>query len=170
MRILSLLSLSAFLLTCCGCGGGGNVPAELRNLVPASVTVMNGTQPMMDVQVILLAKAGQGAYACTGITGNDGVATIQSSRGSYTGNGVPEGTYSVVLSKSIDVPDDLVAQESDQNLPPAAQAEKSRKLDEFLNKNRVVPVVLSSAGTSPIELVIAKGQDATVSIDVAKHR
>ena len=170
MRILSLLSLSVFLLSCCGCGGGGNVPAELRNLCPASVTVMNGDQPMADVQVILLAKAGQGAHACTGVTGNDGVAKIQASRGSYTGKGVPAGTYSVVLSESIDVPENLIAQESDQNLPPAAQAEKSRKLDEFLSKNRVVPVVLSTATTSPIELVVAKGQDATVMIDVAKHR
>ena len=170
MRISLLLLLSTFLLTYCGCGGGAKVPEELRNLVPASVTVMNGDQPMAGIQIILLAKGSQGAFACNGITDAKGMAQICSSRSSYTRKGVPVGTYSVVLSESIDVPENLVSQESDQALPPAAQAEKARKLDEFLNKNRTVPTILSSAATSPIALEVAKGQEATVTIDVATHR
>jgi len=166
MRTFTILSLSTFLLFC-GCGT--QVPDELRNLVPTTVTVMNGEQPMANIRVTLLAKSSQGAYACNGITGNDGAAQIQSSRAAYVGNGVPAGTYSIVLSEPIEVPADLEPQEEDQNLSPAAQAEKTRKLNEFLNKNRVVPSALTVAGTSPIELIVEKSE-ATLNIDVSKHR
>jgi len=167
MRIFSLLSLSAFLLICCGCA---DVPEELRNLIPVSVTVKNGDQPVAGIQIILLAKASQGAFACNGVTDANGMTQIQSSRGSFTGKGVPAGTYTVVLSEPIEVPEDLLSQESDQDLSPAAQAEKARKLDEFLKKNQVVPTVLTIATTSPVEVTVAKGQNATVEIDVTKHR
>ena len=125
---------------------------------------------MAGIHVILTGKTGQGAYACNGITDDKGVTRIRSTRGSFTRKGAPPGTYAVVLSEPIEVPADLLSQESDRDLPSAAQAEKKRKLDKFLSENQVVPAILMTASTSPIELVVAKGQDATVSIDVAKHR
>ena len=169
MRTFSLLLFSAFLLTYCGCSGvGGQVPTELRNLVPASVTVTNGDQPMAGIQVVLLTKTG-GAYACNGVTDVNGMAQIQSSRSSYTRKGAPAGTYTVVLSESIEVPENLLSQESDQDLPPAAQAEKARKLEEFLSKNQVVPSALTT-GASPIELVVAERTGATLTVDVTQYK
>jgi len=168
MRILIFISLSACLLICCGCGGT-QVPEELRDLYPATVTVMDGDQPMAGILVTLFAKSGHGAYACNGVTDGKGAAQIQSSRGSYTGKGVPAGTYSVVLSENIVLPADLEPQTSDEDLSPTAQAEKERKRNEFVSKNRLVPSVLTTA-SSPTELVVAKGKNATVEIDVAKHR
>jgi hypothetical protein len=109
-------------------------------------------------------------YACNGITDDKGVTQIQSTRGSFTRKGAPSGTYVVVLSEPIEVPAELLSQESDQDLPPAAQAEKVRKLDEFLKKNRIVPVVLMTASTSPVDLEVASGQHANVIIDVTKYR
>ena len=168
MRLLSLLPLSVFLLSCCGCGDAVKAPAELKNLVPVSITVKNGDLPMGDIQVILFAKSG-GAFACNGVTGNNGVANIQSSRSSYTGNGVPPGTYTVVLSEPIEIPEELISQESDQNLPPAAQAEKSRKLNEFLSKNQIVPSALTTSA-SPIELTVANKTKATLTVDITQYK
>ena len=168
MRIVILISLSTFLLSCCGCGT--QVPEELRNLYPVTVTVMNGKQPMAGVLVTLSAKGGQGAYACNGVTGNDGVALIRSTRGSYTGSGVPAGTYAVVLNETIELPADLEPQETDQDLPSAVLAKKERELAEFLSKNRSVPSTLTTAGASPIEVVVAKGQNAIVAVDISEHR
>jgi len=124
---------------------------------------------MADIQVTLFAKAAQGAFACNGVTDANGTVQIKSSRGSYTGKGAPVGTYTVVLSEPIEVPEDLLSQESDQDLPPAAQAEKARKLDEFLKKNQLVPTVLTTVA-SPVEVTVVAKQNATVEIDVAKHR
>ena len=132
---------------------------------------MDGDRPVEGILVTLSAKGGQGAYACNGVADNKGVAQILSSRSSYTGKGVPVGTYAVVLSETIELPPELEPQENDQNLPMAAQIAKDRKIEAFLRSaKRSVPVVLTTAGTSPIELEVAKGQLATVIIDVAKHR
>ena len=170
MRILTLVSLSTFLVICCGCNNT-NVPAELRNLYPASVTVMDGDRPVAGILVTLSAKGGQGAFACNGVADDNGVAQILSSRSSYTGKGAPAGMYAVVLSETIELPPELEPQESDQDLPMAAQVAKDRKVEAFLRSaERSVPAVLTSASTSPIELEVAKGQNATVIIDVAKHR
>ena len=167
MRILSLFTLSAFLLSCCGCGGA-KLPDELRNLSPVSITVKNGDQPMPGIQIVLFAKSG-GAFSCTGVTSSDGVAQIQTSRGSHTGKGAPAGTYSVSLSESIELPLELVSQESDQDLPPAAQAEKSRKMEEFLNKNRKVPAALTTP-SSPVEVTVADKTGATLAVDIAQYK
>jgi hypothetical protein len=157
-------------LACCGCGGT-QVPEEIKNLCPASVTVMDGDQPVKGILVTLSAKGGQGAFACNGVADDKGVAQIRSTRGSHTGKGAPEGTYAVVLSETIVLPSELEPQESDQDLSEAAQAAKNRKVEAFLRTvKRSVPVVLTATGTSPVELVVAKGQSATIVIDVAKHR
>ena len=169
MRFFTFISLSAFLLISCGCGGGVKAPEDLRNLCPVLITVKNGDQPMTGIQVVLLAKAGRGAYACTGVTGNDGVALIRSSRSSYTGKGAPAGTYAVVLSEPIDIPQELISQEADQDLPPAAQAEKSRKLKEYLSKNQLVPSVLTSVA-SPVELAVAEKTGATLTVDITQYK
>ena len=169
MRILMLISLSAFLLTCCGCGGP-KIPDELRNLVPVSVTVMNGTQPMAGMMVTLSAKSGQGAYAVNGVTNTAGTEQIQTSRSSFTKKGAPAGTYSVVLAETIVLPAELEPQETDQDLPRAAQAEKSRKVEEFLRKNRLVPSALTTSGSSPVEVVVAQGQNVTLTIDITEYR
>ena len=170
MRILILISLSAFLLIYGGCSNT-KVPEELRNLYPASVTVLDGDRPVTGILVTLSAKGSQGAFACNGVANDNGVALIRSSRSSYTGKGAPTGTYAVVLSETIELPPELEPQESDQNLPMAAQVAKDRKVEAFLRTaKRLVPVILTTARTSPIEITVAKGQNATVEIDVAKHR
>ena len=157
-------------MTCCGCGGT-NVPEELRNLYPASVTVMDGGQPVAGILVTLSAKSSQGTFACNGVADDKGVARIQSTRGSYTRKGAPTGTYAVVLSETIELPPELEPQESDQDLPVAARLAKDRKAEEFIRSaERSVPVALTTSGTSPIELVVAKGQNATITVDVAAHR
>jgi len=125
---------------------------------------------MAGIQVTLFAKGAQGAYACNGVTDASGVAQIQTTRGSHTRKGVPAGTYSVVLSESIEIPAELLSQEADQDLPPAAQAEKARRLDEFLSKNRMIPAALTVATTSPVEVLVGGGQEATIVVDVAEHR
>lgn len=168
MRSFTLLSLSALLLTCFGCGSG--IPDELRNLVPVTITVTNGSTPIPGILVRLSAKGGQGAYAVNAVTNESGTAEIQSSRSSFSGKGAPAGTYAVVLVENVSLPAELEPLETDQDLPPAQQAAKERKREIFLRKNQTLPPVLTASGTSPLELVVAQGQDATLAVDVAVHR
>ena len=170
MRIcaLSMFLLVTGLLLCAGCKRG-NVPEELKNLVPVTVTVTDGSQPLQGVTVRLGSKNPQGLFASVGITDANGVAQIESTRSSYTGKGAPAGTYSVVVSKPVDIPEDLQPQEEDQDDPAAAMA-KQAKRDAFLKQNQAIPVVLTQSATSPIELTVAEKTGATTEIDISKFR
>jgi hypothetical protein len=158
------MSLSAFLLACCGCGT--NVPDDLRNLVPVTITVTDGSQPVLGIQVTLISRSGSNLFACNGITDASGVAMIQSSRSTFVGKGAPAGTYTVVLLQHFDLPPELESLESDS---AAVQRDKERKREEFYRQNRVVPEPLASTATSPVELVVEKPRTA-IEIDISKYR
>ena len=164
MRTSTLLSLSTFLLTCCGCGT--QAPDDLRNLVPVTVTVTDSGQPVSGIQVMLNSKSGSNLFACNGMTNTSGMAMIESSRSTFTGKGAPVGTYTVVLLEHFDLPPDLESHDGDSS---AVQAAKERKREEFYRQNRVIPIPLTSSATSPVELVVDKPR-AAVEIDISKHR
>ena len=153
---------------CAGCHQT-KVPEGLQNLVPVTITVTDGSQPLEKVSVRLSSKGSQGAFACVGVTDAKGVATIQSTSGSYTGKGVPSGTYTVVLIDSVEIPEDLQPREEDQDNPTAAAAKKA-KLDEFLAKNQSIPKSLSTTAGNPVELTVADGKGESLAVDVSQYR
>ena len=166
--LLTMLLLVSALWFCVGCNQA-KAPEELKNLVPVTVTVTDGSQPVENVAVRLSAKGSQGAFACVGTTDAKGVAVIQSAKGSYTGKGVPSGTYTVVLVDSVEIPEDLQPQEEDQDNPATAAA-KQAKRDAFLKQNNVIPDKLTQSTSSPVELTVAEKTGATTEIDIAKYR
>ena len=168
MRILISIFLLVSVLLFAGCDGA-NTPAELKNLVPVTITVTDGSQPLEGVSVALNCKSETtGFFVCNGITDATGVTKIQTTRSSHTRKGAPVGTYSVVLVKSVEIPEELQPREEDQNNPVAAAA-KQTKRDAFLKENQAIPLALTQA-TSPIELTVAEKSGATAEIDIAKYR
>ena len=169
MRTLltTLLFVSALWL-CVGCNQT-KAPDALKNLVPVTITVTDGSNPVEKVSVRFSGKGSQGAFACVGTTDAKGVATIQSTSGSYTGKGVPAGTYSVVLIGSVGIPEDLQPREEDQDNPAAAAA-KQAKRDEFLAKNQLVPKSLTTAAETKIELTVVEGKGESLTIDLSQYR
>ena len=153
---------------CVGCNQA-KAPDALKNLVPVTITVTDGSKPVEKVSIRLSGKGSQGAFACVGVTDAKGVATIQSTSGSYTGKGVPSGTYSVVLIESVEIPEDLQPQEEDQNNPAVAAA-KQAKRDEFLAKNQLIPKSLTTAAETTIELTVAEGKGESLAIDLSQYR
>ena len=169
MRMIFSLLLISGLLICAGCDGG-NTPEELKNLVPVTITVTDGAQPVEGVAVSLSSKSEvKGFFVCTGITDAKGVAKIESTRSSHTRKGAPTGTYSVVLVKTVEIPEDLQPREEDQSNPSAAAA-KQTKRDAFLKQNNVIPDKLTQSASSPIELTVVEKSGATTEIDIAKYR
>jgi hypothetical protein len=163
--LVSLLWLPIFI----GCNNV-TIPDELKNLCPVTITVTENHQPVEGVTVRLVSKEPRGVFASNGITDVKGIAKLQSSRGSYTGNGVPAGTYSVVLLKTVDFPEDLMPVEADQNLSQSALAKKQVKQEEFLDKNRVIPKILESSSSSPVELIVTEKTGVTLEIDLSKYK
>ena len=167
--LLMVFSFVSGMLICAGCNQV-KAPEELKNLVPVTVTVMDGSQPVEGVAVRLSGKNSQGAFACVGVTDAKGAAVMKSTSGSYTGKGVPAGTYSTVLVKTVELPPDLEPQEEDQNLPPTEAATKQAKRNEFLEKNQVIPKSLTVSSSSPIELTVAAGKGESLTVDLSQHR
>ena len=170
MRILlSTIILVSALCSCVGCGGT-KLPEELKNLAPVTVTVTDGSQPLKGIAVALNSKGNaSGFFVCSGSTDNQGVAKIVSTRSSYTGKGVPAGTYSIVLVKSVEIPEELQPKEEEQDNPAAAAARQA-KLNAFLKERQAIPAMLTQAASSPIELTVEVKTGATIEIDIAKYR
>jgi hypothetical protein len=162
---VSLLSLPIYI----GCNTV-TVPDELKNLCPVTITVIDGNQPVEGVTVRLSSKEPRGVFVCNGITNVKGIATLQSTRGSYTGSGVPVGTYAVVLLKRADYPEDLMPIETDQNLSPSVLAEKQAKQEEFLEKNRIIPKILENNNSSPIDIIVTENTGVTMEIDLSRYK
>ncbi|MDR3198120.1 MAG: hypothetical protein LBU34_09665 [Planctomycetaceae bacterium] len=158
-----------WLTICIGCNKV-TVPDELKNLCPVTIAVIDGHQPVEGVTVRLVSKEPRGVFASNGITDSKGIAKLRSSRGSYTGNGVPAGIYSVVLLKTVDFTEELMPTEADQNLSPSALAKKQSKQEEFLEKNRIIPKILEASNSSPIEITVTNKTDVTMEIDLSKYK
>ena len=168
MRIFTtLLLFVSGLLICPGCNRT-KAPEELKTLYPVTITVMDGSQPVPGVDVRLSSKGPQGAYACSAMTNTGGVAKIQSTRSTYTGNGAPPGTYSVVLLKSVKLPPELEPQDEDQDNPVAASANRAKRA-AYLKQNQAIPQVLAHSN-SPVELTVADQSGATAEIDISQYR
>jgi len=155
-----LLSLALF----CSCGGVKK-PEGFPDLVkPVTVKIHKSGVPVSNVTVNLYSKGSSLDFLVTGVTGSDGVATIQTSRGPYVQSGVPTGKYLVQLTEVIMV--DIA--------PPAMDATDremaawQKEFDEKADLVRSFPKVLNSVGNSPLEMDVASAPVA-VEFDVSKY-
>jgi len=164
--IISVLLISLLLVGC----SNNRLPKEPKNLHPVTITVMNGEQPVGGVAVTLSVRNSQGAFACTGLTDSQGVAKIRSLRNSYTVRGVPTGTYRVALDKLPELPVELMPHETDEELPPKDAATKEFQRKIYFEENQLIPVVLTSPDSTPIELTVSENEETAFHIDISKYQ
>ena len=88
-----LLLLSGFMLVT-GCGKP--LPPDMPKLYPARLTLTQDGKPFEGVMVIANNKDAASHYSSGGISDANGVVVLRT-HGKYSG--VPEGTYSLALSK-----------------------------------------------------------------------
>jgi hypothetical protein len=163
--IISVLLISLSLVGC----NNNRLPKKPKNLHPVTITVMNGEQPVEGVAVTLSGRSSQGAFACTGLTDNQGVAKIRSLRNSYTVRGVPAGTYRVALDELPELPMELTPHETDEKLPPKEAATKEFQRKIYFEENQLIPTILTSPGSTPIELTVSENKETAFLIDVNKY-
>ena len=160
---LSSLFLLLPLVLFGGCGGVKK-PKGFPDLVrPVTVKVLKEGQPLNNIKVVLLPREQELNFRVAGDTNANGVATIQTSRNTYSQSGVPVGKYVVQLVESIAVTDMRPFPEND-----AAIAAWTREYDAKLAAIRTIPAILASETDSPLEIEILKSP-VTLEIDVAKY-
>jgi len=148
----------------CGCS---KKPGDVPKLYPCQVTVMNGTSPIADADVILGITNESLMCSTSGRTNSSGVAVIQTSRLAWRGNGAPAGEYIITISKSPKFEPELSLAEV-QALDAAElerySTEQARKHDAM---PREVPVELSEFSISPYRMTVSQSGDNRFEVDIS---
>lgn len=153
--------LLVLFVSCRGVPEPEDFPAVVK---PVSVKILKGDKPLAGITVVLHSKGSSLHYFISGETGADGVATIQTTRGTYAKPGVPAGKYLVQLTEPLEVAVESLSMDATQQQQDAWQKEYDRKLDAI----RSFPKALSSATGSPLEMEVASPPVA-VEFDVGKY-
>ena len=141
-------------------------PAGMPETFPCKITVLNNGVPMPECDVRLHRSDGNGSLSIMADTDTSGVAVIRTRFAHYTATGSPEGVFKVTIAeKQIQLPPDGV----DVSKTPMSwdeQAAYFAKRKEEAEKYRIVPVHLTAAATTPLEIKLEKGGTSQWSFDV----
>jgi hypothetical protein len=109
---LFILILSFMVLSIVGCGGK-NRPADMPALQPCTVKIVMAGAPVEGAIVTFSPESGQWfGNALTDATGNAKILT----RGQFVG--VPQGTYKILISKSVSSDPNWIRQSEEETTPP----------------------------------------------------
>ena len=171
MKRLTFFVVLVVLVVFSGCGKSR--PEGMPPLVSCTVTVKDGSQPIGDIHIGLRSPDAHGGWGIGGRTNASGVAKIMTIFASFEGTGVPTGTYQVVLSEIIDLPQEL--QPSADNFMAAGspvnlreQTAQAAKVEAYIEANRKIPAILCGS-RSPLEMIVSES-GGTLEIDVANYR
>ena len=96
MKYCAFVIFSVLLICSAGCGP--KRPAGMPELYPCTITLTEGDKPATGVSIQLVSKGAPCEWMVGAQTDANGVAAIMT-YGQY--NGAPEGTFAVVLDKTV---------------------------------------------------------------------
>ena len=150
-------------ITCSGCPS--KKPKDFPATVPCKIVVLKGGNPLSDATVQLIPKTQGTGWIVGGETDAQGVVALRTQQVDYATPGAPEGTYTVVITKTVPVEGEL-PQEELQKMSLGELDTYAAKIDELRKKAvPIVPPVLT-LHTSPLTFDISKTADSfTVELD-----
>lgn len=168
-KITLIVSLLTLVVGFAGCQE--KLPDGFPKVYPITVSVVDGSTPLPDVQVAFIGS-GSGT-AVGGTTGANGTATIQTTQGAFVAEGIPAGEYTVTVEDvmKIDVGKSHaeIAQMSREE-----QGELEKKRQELIKAfQKKVPEVLCNRNKgeerSPIHFTASEGKNE-LTIDVSQYK
>jgi hypothetical protein len=147
------------ILLVCFNGCGEPQPVDLPKLYPAEITVIQDGKPLTDATVQMVPKT-DSKWSAVGVTDSNGNVEFFT-QGKY--KGVPEGTYSVLVSKVFTEP----SQYANKPQPANVDYDKWQEMlgAEQLKSFNLVDEKFSDLSTSPLEWTT--GQKNSI-VDVGK--
>ena len=162
--ILFVLCLSLTLLI--GCSG---TPQGFPKVVPCTVTVLDGTSPIVDVEVTLQAATPSGGAVFYGQTNETGVCKVGTLFASHYKAGVPEGSYKVVLVKEPFVEETKTREEQGAMSRSELDAYRKQMRAKRDALPRIIPVALTAIAKTPLTIDVS-GKMTELTIDVAQYK
>jgi len=163
--ITLLLCLSLTLLL--GCSGG--TPQGFPKVVPCTITILDGTTPIADVEVTLQAAAASNGAVFYGKTDDTGLCKVGTSFASHYKEGVPEGNYKVILVKEPLMEDTKTRDEQNAMSRSELDAYRKQMQDKRNALPKIIPVDLTSGTKTPLTLDVS-GKTTELTIDVSQHK
>lgn len=153
-------AVMALALSAVGCDL--KAPKGFPNTVPFTVIVTSESKPVADAVVQLISKDSKNALSVTGRTGADGTAAVQTIQGSYTRPGAPVGSYTVTVSKEVNVSSMTTVERDGSQDKAMAYAAEVRRLQE--ENPSEVPRFMNGAELSPITADVTKNGKLKIEI------
>ncbi|MDR1383640.1 MAG: hypothetical protein LBJ67_07325 [Planctomycetaceae bacterium] len=150
--------------------GCSDAPKGFPKVVSCKITVVQGTKPLNEVDVILLPSSPMNSTMFFGKTDQSGHCQVATTFANYRKNGVPKGTYKVVLDKRPEI--ELTQTEehaccaeshsmSRDSLKWQAEIQKQRK-----KHPQIIPDILTQSSSTPLTLdVSSNGATLAVNLD-----
>jgi len=155
MRQLFILFPCVLILFVAGCGGEQR-PAGMPPLHPTTLTFTQEGAPLADAAVTLFADdAANTQWSFGGTTDRSGVVRIQT----QGFNGVPAGTFRIVVSKTETEGTAVVADES-SDLGDLGGARPAAAASDGPRSFNLVDAKYRSAATTDLELEVTPGRNA----------
>ena len=160
--IITLSLLAVFV----GCGP--KPPADFPKTYPCSIVVMKSGAPVEQATVILSAEGAgfPGGLVCTGMTDGRGKAGIKTSYASFVRDGAPKADYKVLIIKDPKPPETKTREEQMVMKKTERDAYEANRAKARDSMPLIVPLLLTKAKTTPIELTVSEGSNTlTVNVD-----
>jgi hypothetical protein len=163
-----LFLIATLLLTGCGQGIPEGFP---KKLLSCRIVVMDGDDPVKEATVSLLPEDEQQKFSMIGITDDRGMAKIRTTQAGYYGNGVPKGTYKVLIigSEPPDLEHTLTLDER-ANLPPddlvAYEYARQRRIG---TRPLAVPKEFNKMDKTPLTWTVDR-KGAELKVNVADYK
>lgn len=146
--VLSAMFVSA------GCGGGEEVPEGQEAVYPVTGSVTYNGQPVADATISLHSEGKPGSFARTDSDGNFSVNTYAE------GDGAPAGTYTLTVTKMVDV---NAGEASDAIDAVRAPAKYESQVPEYLSKKESsgLKVTIEPEKTTVLKVTLADEEGGT---------
>ncbi|MCL2118426.1 MAG: hypothetical protein FWH27_08385 [Planctomycetaceae bacterium] len=150
-----------------GCPGG--TPKGFPKVIPCKITVLDGTTPIADVEVSLYATSPASGMVFYGKTDASGLCKVGTSFANFFKEGVPEGSYKVVLVKEPFVEDTKTREEQNEMPRPELDAYRKQMQDKRDALPKIIPVALTTNAKTTLTLNVS-GKVAELTVNVAEHK
>ena len=160
--ILACLSFVIF-------SGCSRTPKGFPKVFPCRITVVDGTTPIADVEVSLLATTPSDGMVFFGKTDVSGVCKVGTTHVNCHKKGVPEGSYKVVLVKEPFVEDTKTREEQNAMSRDELDAYRKQMQDKRNVLPRIIPDLMTSNEKTPLTLDV-NGKGVEMTVNVAEHQ
>ena len=148
-------------LFCAGCGGVQR-PDGFPKLYPLAVVVQNNGQPIDEVRFQLISGDASVPWGVGGRTNSSGEGAALTFQGTYSKNGCPEGTFTVILRRTLLTGLEL-SEEEYLKLSVTEQDAYSARIEEARRKQpKIIPDAFASAATNPVIIEVTKDTRSVV--------